>query len=210
MKRGSVAADQVGLGPRLDVAGKQCAARGITDPKHTGQVVRLELRIDVVRLDRVQQREIHSVPLPALAGNTALRGLAAFDARTDDGMLEGQRRREPHHRHGMQERQRAAAVIAVLVADDHRVEPRHPAAAQHRGNDAIAGIGALVEARARIVEERVRARLHQHRETLPHVEHGDPECAGRRKQRDDHEERRQPCQSERAARQPARKGDLAG
>ena len=91
VKRSAVPADQVGLGARLDVAGEQRAARGIADAQHAGQIVGLEFRVDVIRFDRMQQRELDAVPLPAPAGSAALGRLAAFDAGTDDDIVTGKR-----------------------------------------------------------------------------------------------------------------------
>ena len=78
-------------------------------------------------------------------------------------MIRRQRRREPVHRHRLQQRQRAAAVIGVLMRDDHRVERADAGGAQERRDDAAAGIGLVVEARAGVVEQRVRVRLHARR-----------------------------------------------
>ena len=78
-------------------------------------------------------------------------------------MIRGQRRREPIHRHGLQQRQRAAAVIGVLVRDDHGAQARDARRAQERRDDAAAGVGVVGEARAGVVEQRVPVRLARRR-----------------------------------------------
>ncbi|MCY1431734.1 hypothetical protein D9M71_477100 [compost metagenome] len=63
------------------------------------------------------------------------------------------------------------------MADQQQVQPGQAQAAQGRHHHPLADVeGAL--ARPRIVEERVLAGAHQHRQALPHVQHPDFRLAG--------------------------------
>src|SRR6516225_4297023 len=115
--------------------------------------------------------ELDSVPVPALAGDAAARWLALNSACANYPVLLRQRRRKPPHRHGVEQRERAAAVIGVLMADDHAVQMRDACGAEHRRNDAVAGIRCFVEARPGVVEERVGMRLHEYGQALSDVEY---------------------------------------
>ncbi|MNN27191.1 hypothetical protein D3C81_1407200 [compost metagenome] len=70
-------------------------------------------------------------------------------------------------------------MIRVFMADHQLVEPAKAQAAQHRHHHLRARAGARGIARARVVQQRMRTRLHQHRGPLPHVEHHRTELAPR-------------------------------
>jgi hypothetical protein len=88
-----------------------------------------------------------------------------------DRMFGRQRRDDTVHLHGMEDRQRAAGMVAVGVTHDQCVEPRDAGRAQEGHDDAAAGVDAVVEARTGVVKKRVMRGGDQHREALPHVEH---------------------------------------
>ena len=150
------------------------------DAQHAGQIVAS------CATDRRSARR------PGTAARSARRptpsagrsGSAATDPRSactrDDRTVVRQRGDQHADRHVLQHRQRAAAVIEVLVAHDHHVERADARRAQVRNDDAAAGVGRLVPARPGVVEERARMRLHDDRRALPDVERGQPERARRR------------------------------
>ena len=117
-----------------------------------GEIVGFGLWIDVVRLGRMQHRKLDAVPNPALTRNTAQRGASLRSASADNGIVVGQRRRQPRHWHRLQQRQGTAAMIHILVAHYHAVELRDARSAKHRSDDAVAGVRRVVEAWTGVVE----------------------------------------------------------
>ena len=178
-------------------------AAPLTRTTHERSLV-LSLGVDVVASTWMQHGEIHAVPGPALSPRRSAAPIpASRAARTTIAFSAGSDEYEPADRHRLQQRQRAAAVIAVLMTDHQRVEARDAGRTQHRRDDAVACVGALVEARPGVVQQRVRVRLHQHREALADIEHRHPKCTERRRRGNDDEQRRKP-RAGRAARRARR------
>ena len=82
-----IATDQISLGPRFDVPGKQGAPLSVAHTDDARKIVWPELGVGVIRFDGMNDREIDTVPRPSFAGDTALCRLAAKRARPDDGIF---------------------------------------------------------------------------------------------------------------------------
>ena len=80
-------------------------------------------------------------------------------------------------------RARAADVIAVAVAEHQQVDVRLAARAQQRHEHALAGVALARVLRARVEEQHVLARAHDHRRALADVGGEEVEAAGRRQDR---------------------------
>jgi hypothetical protein len=108
-----------------------------------------------------------------------------------------QRRHQPPHRQGVEQRLRAADVVGVAVAEHEQVDGPLAARAQQRQHDAFAGVGVARIPRPGVIDEQVASSAHQHRGALPHIDRHHLEGAGRRPR----QRRRQQRQHQRQAQQ---------
>ena len=93
------------------------------------------------------------------------------------GWSSGMRTRRPRHRQAVEQRQRAAGMVLVLMGEDQAVEPLHARRAQVGQQDAVAAVGVRRELRPGVVEQVVAGRLHVHGQALADVEHRQPQLA---------------------------------
>ncbi|MCY1537582.1 hypothetical protein D9M68_730820 [compost metagenome] len=118
----------------------------------------------------VPDAERHPIPGPGVPGH-AWRGAERFRQAL------GLTAEHPIDDQPAPYRQGTAGVIEMGVAYQHQVQPGHPEAAQGRHHHPLADIEVAL-ARSRIVEERVLAGPHQHRQPLPHIQYTDLRLAG--------------------------------
>ena len=111
---------------------------------------------------RMQNGKAHIIPPPMHAGPA---GYAIGQPRM---------RLAQHHpggSHGLGDCSKPTAVIPVVVAEDHSIEAGDAPAAQVGDHHPHPGIAATEARRSGIVEQTMRRRLHQHRQSLPHIQH---------------------------------------
>src|SRR5207248_11806992 len=109
------------------------------------------------------------------------------------------------HLEGFHHAQRAADVIAVLVAEDDEIEAPDARAAQRRHDDARAAVRFGSEGGPRVVEERVPGRAHGYGQPLADIESRDPRLAGPRPREREAERRRHQRKPARAPGHAARR-----
>ncbi len=179
---------------RLDVAGQQQAAPALAlHAQHAAQRVRRRRRQVVAGL-RVQQLEVHAVPVPGLPGGTAPVRHAGCPQRVRLGQRTGHRR----HRQLGQQRRRAAHMVDIAVAQHQQVDAAFASRAQQRQQHALRGVGLQRIARPAVVEQQVAAGAQQYRRALADVGSDHLELAlGRPRQRR-RQQRQQQRQAERA------------
>ncbi len=93
LERGGVAAHELQLAARFEIAGQEHAAIRRLDPHDAWQVVGFEARHRVVRGRRLQHAEAHAIPIPLLSRFAAPDVTTVLDAALDDRVVRGQQRR---------------------------------------------------------------------------------------------------------------------
>jgi hypothetical protein len=97
----------------------------------------------------------------------------------------------------------AAGVVGVVVREHQRIELPDARCAQIGRDNALAAVRVRTERRTRVVEQRAARGAHHDRETLTHVERGDPRRR-RGRRRGQRDRRRHQRDAERSPRKAAR------